>query len=371
MAVLAGSSVNKYRENTRSIVFSLLFVVALVLLSVAERGFGQEEEKWGGGKYQPKINVAVVQFRVSEKTYSSVEAFRNSIEEAVQEALTDSKPQLIIFPEYTSVFVSLIPFYRIIEGADTFAGAFEKLKALYPEMRSIRDVFMRQDGYSRAVIDEVFGGLAARYHIYIIAGTYFHATGEGGELRNRELVYGPNGRVAYYQDKVFLTDFEREVLGLSPGKMEDAVGFRIGKLKIATTICRDTFFPVWSGIYSGYDLWIDIKANGVRYDAAEAERFLRALPARLKESKVPLGITDCLTGHFLDLFWEGESSVMTPYLAESDGAVAGSGGTPVGGENAGGGLNARGEKSVGIRFLSRASSCVSGEILYYNGHEAR
>ena len=61
-------------------------------------------------------------------------------------------------------------------------------------------------------------------------------------------------------------------------------------------------------MYSGADFWIDIKANGELFKEEQKELFTRALPGRIKGSTVPYGVTVCLTGRFLELFWEGESS---------------------------------------------------------------
>jgi predicted amidohydrolase len=142
---------------------------------------------------------------------------------------------------------------------------------------------------------------------WVLAGTRF-ARARDGSLRNRVVVYGPDGRVAYTQDKVYLTEFERDVLGLEAAPLGAARGFRIHGYQIGVTICRDTFFEEWEELFEGFDLWIDVKANGVPFTAEERARFLRALPARLAPAHVRYGMTVCLTGGLLDLLWEGESS---------------------------------------------------------------
>jgi predicted amidohydrolase len=122
-------------------------------------------------------------------------------------------------------------------------------------------------------------------------------------------LYDSSGQSSYVQDKVYLTPFEEQLLGVSPGLLEQAKPLVLNGVRIGITICRDTFFPAWLSQYSGVDLWIDIKANGAAFTQEERERFLRAVPARIGEGGIPYGLTVCLTGSLLDLLWEGESSL--------------------------------------------------------------
>ena len=59
------------------------------------------------------------------------------------------------------------------------------------------------------------------------------------------------------------------------------------------------------------DYWIDIKANGEEFTEDIAGKFYYALPKRIEESGAGGGMTVCLTGSFLDLFWEGSSFIVT------------------------------------------------------------
>ncbi len=165
-------------------------------------------------------------------------------------------------------------------------------------------------------MDALWGGLAVEYETYIGAGTYF-ARGEAGRLHNRAVVYDPAGRRVYEQDKVYLTRFETDLLGVSPGRVRAAGTFPAASVEAVLTICRDTFFDEWESVFSGADVWFDLKANGTDFDEEEMQRFERALPARIASSGIAFGATVCLTGRVLDLYWEGESSLVGP--AESGG----------------------------------------------------
>lgn len=259
----------------------------------------------------PGLKVAAVQLHIDEDLYSSVESFRRRISELIVEC-RQFEPDLIIFPEYTSVFIALIPYSRIIKKAANIAQALEMIKKQEPLLKELRDLFLFNSGLVERVIYSVFADLAGAHGVNIIGGSYFawKKTGEKDvTLRNRAFVFDDKGRLIYSQDKVFLTEFEREVIGLSPGSMENAVPFSINQRRIALSICRDTFMSDWEAHFAGSDLWLDIKANGTKYTPEEAASFMRALPARIGPAGVSAGITTCLTGKFLDLFWEGESSL--------------------------------------------------------------
>jgi len=259
----------------------------------------------------PGLKVAAVQLHIDENLYSSVENFRRRISEVIAEC-SQFEPDLIIFPEYTSVFIALIPYNRIIKKAANIAEGWKMIQKQEPLLKSFSDLFLFNSGLVERVIYSVFADLAEEHNVNIIGGSYFawKETKEGEvSLRNRAFLFDEKGRLIYLQDKVFLTEYEREVLGLSPGSMENAAPFSIGGRRIALSICRDTFMSSWEEHFAGSDLWLDIKANGTKYTPEEAASFMRALPARIGPAGVSAGITTCLTGKFLDLFWEGESSL--------------------------------------------------------------
>ncbi len=261
------------------------------------------------------LRIAAVQLEVRESAYTSVDAFRAWIAGRVEDCLA-YRPDLIVFPEYTAVFVALIPHPEALRRAASLREGWQALRREEPLAGSLRGLLLLNSGFTERVVREVFGGLARRYGVAILAGSYFAAeevtpVGRAGgvELRNRAWLFGPDGEPLYRQDKVFLTEFETDLLGLSPGSLAGPFGFTLQGRQVGLTLCRDTFHPEWEAIYRSFDLWLDIKANGTAYTPEEAESFRRALPARLVPARVPFGLTTCLTGRFLDLFWEGPSSL--------------------------------------------------------------
>jgi predicted amidohydrolase len=277
---------------------------------------------WAGDAGARGIRVAAVQLEVTPALYGSVESFTAAVTGPALRAVQERHPDLIIFPEYTCAFLALSPYSWALKGSTDFADFSRRISQAHPRSGGLTGLLAEQAPRVEETVKAVFSDLARRSGAAIVAGTYFALQPSGrrgvpGELRDRAVVFTADGTLAYTQDKVFLTDFEREVLGISPGKMEEAFPFRVsagngsrldGALAFLT-ICRDTFFPEWEKGARGADLWIDIKANGVPFTAEEREGFRDAIPARLSGSGVPQGMTVCLEGRILDLFWEGESSL--------------------------------------------------------------
>jgi predicted amidohydrolase len=193
------------------------------------------------------------------------------------------------------------------------ADAFGRIRSVAPSADSLRTLLLQRADAVEKSIRAGFAGLARRFGTAIVAGTAFAAEktlGDGWELRNRAYVFGKDGALLCTQDKVFLTEFERNVLGLSPGALQDARPFRICHSTVALTICRDTFHEEWEEAFRGVNLWIDLKANGTPFTEEERAGFGKALAARLPGARVRYGVTACLVGRFLDLSWEGESSIL-------------------------------------------------------------
>lgn len=317
---------------------SHLLVAIFILLQFGRALCAQEI---GSGSNPPSrdhsrdLRIAAVQLEIHSSDLRSFAAFRSHIEALVIRSIAFN-PDLIVFPEYTSVFLALIPYYRVIRTSNSVVEGIARIGAQEPLIQGFRDLFLFNSGLVERAMEEIFASLAGQYNVAILAGTYFAWSGEGREARlvNRTVIFDQEGKIAYTQDKVYLTPFEEQLLGISPGLLMAAAPVVLNGYRIGITICRDTFFRPWVEVHSGSDLWIDIKANGTAFTGEEQERFLRAVPARIVESDIPYGLTVCLTGSLLDLLWEGESS-----LVRKDG-------------------------EQGFRFVEKATSASEEEVLF-------
>ncbi len=255
---------------------------------------------------QSDVRIVGVQFHIQEEIYESPASFAIALEKEIRRAVLNGKerPDLVVFPEYASVFLALTPYAQQIQSATSIDEALTKIRRK-TSVRNIRQLFLNASGRVEDEMDRIWGGLARKYRVALISGTYFAE--REGDLFNLCVVYDEEGNRIYHQPKVYLTDFERDIVGLEPGVLAEAQLWELDGLDIGVTICRDTFFESWNTILGDGDYWIDIKANGAAFNGQEAARFRRALPERIADTGVSGGMTVCLTGRFLDLFWEGRS----------------------------------------------------------------
>ena len=319
----------RYRTSAAAAI-GLVFLFAAIFAAS-----GLDAGSTGAADESTVLRVAAIQFKIEQSDLRSLAAFRSHVESLVIRSMV-FEPDLIVFPEYTSVFPALIPYHSVIQASQSAADGLSRINARDPLIDGFRDLFLLNSGLAERIMEEVFGTLARRHGVAIIPGTYFAWSDRDGEaaLVNRLVVYDRSGQIIYRQDKVFLTPFEDGLLGISPGVLEQAEPFVLRGQRIGITICRDTFFSQWLRVLSGVDLWIDIKANGALYNEEERQRFLRAVPARITEGNIPYGLTVCLTGTLLDMFWEGVSSFVRKDPGEQ------------------------------VRFVEQASSASQEEILF-------
>lgn len=254
------------------------------------------------------LRFAFVQYQIREENYRSESRFYGTMEKIVSGAIEEGA-EVVVFPEYTNVFLALLPLADSLGGIASMEEGLALIRSRYGNRTGLKEFFLLRSGEVRRVMDTVWGGLARYHGVWIAAGTAFAAGGDGS-LRNRLFLYGPDGRLRYTQDKVYLTPFEKELLRLEPGPLRAAEIVEIEGFDIGFTICRDTFFEEWEKKFGAVDLWVDLKANGVEFDREAEKIFLEALPERMSRTSTRYGATVCLTGSFLELFWEGRSSVL-------------------------------------------------------------
>ena len=281
---------------------ALAFLLAALLLGPAPRPAAASPGE---------LRVAAVQLHFTPADLASTAAYVSLIQEAVLRCLPFA-PDLILFPEYASVFLALLPYGRLIQGAQSLDQALQRvLERANRWPTTWGSCSCSNSALTESSLRELFGGLARRHGVAIGAGTWFAPAQANGRtvLVDRAVIFDSSGAQLYTQDKVFLTPFEEGILGLRPGRLSDARPFLLKGRRLALTICRDTYSEEWDGRLAGAELWVDLKANGEPFTQAVRESFLHALPARLSETGVPFGLTVCLTGELAGLRWEGQSFV--------------------------------------------------------------
>lgn len=126
--------------------------------------------------------------------------------------------------------IAVLPEYLSLELAATFDTSTQAdLHASLAAIQRYRDDWLA-----------LYAGLATRFDLHIVAGTFLLAHAEG-RYRNRSDVFSPQGGYAW-QDKLQLTGFEKG-LGVIDGgdalKVFDIDGVRSG-----VSVCYDSEFPL-------------------------------------------------------------------------------------------------------------------------------
>jgi predicted amidohydrolase len=258
---------------------SRIFVwVALVCIVPVSAGRAAGDEAPG------EITIAAVQLHVAPELYVQPGAFSEHARRLMSAA---GAADLYVFPEYAAAFLGL----RRLRGES--AGDVPSRAEVVRAARS-----------AEPQIHALWARLAAERGAYILAGTALVARGD--RLYNRALLYAPDGRLVWWQDKAFPGAPETELLQLDRGSPDDASSFTIGGVRIAVTICRDTYHKLWETRFPNADVWIDIKANELPYTE---EYYRGALPARLPNSPVDSGLTVSLVGSVFGYTFSGPSLV--------------------------------------------------------------
>jgi len=287
--------------------FGVIFFLVIPVLLVSAGGAGQEEG----------LTFAAVQFEITSEKVMDFELFQASVTRRVEEAV-DAGAQVVVFLEYTNSFLSLLPYRDLVAQSSTVEEFLKKLRYREPDLTSPADLFASSAFWVRLLIDELYGSLARKYEIYLVAGTYFHQDPDLDVQRvsNRLVMYDPTGQVIHEQDKVFLTPFESVALGLSPGRLATIEPVVIENLSLGFTICRDAFQSDWDSLYFGTDVLVDLKAENVDIEEQPWDYVSEAIPERVQKTEADYGLTVHLVGSFLDLFWEGSTSLFNDSKGE-------------------------------------------------------
>ncbi len=149
--------------------------------------------------------------------WDTADALRARLSSVVAQAAAQGA-EFLLFPEYAGCEAALQTPLPVGLSADawakTMAGRSDAWRDLHAE-------------------------LAQQHGVWIIAGSLCTNTPDG--LVNRAYVLGPKGQVAW-QDKLILTPYERDQMGLVPGAALTV--FDTGTLRFGILICYDSEFPL-------------------------------------------------------------------------------------------------------------------------------
>jgi predicted amidohydrolase len=126
----------------------------------------------------------------------------------------------------------MLPEYLALELAYTFGP--EVYNDLHRSLASVDTLY--------ADWLALFGGIAQRHGIYVLAGSFLRLHEDGG-YRNRSVLFDPQGHHGW-QEKLRLTGFEKDAKVITPGDALKVFDTEWGRVGI--NICYDVEFPLYA-----------------------------------------------------------------------------------------------------------------------------
>jgi len=274
-----------------------------------------------------KVTVACVQQR--NVIVSSQEEFEALARRFVRLAQAKSA-QLVIFPELAGFMLAPSLFSgikrsfikRADKGKQPGAGAVQRAVkrladaaagALGGYWGSMDGLLRKNSGGLWHAYVDTFGKLAQESGIIIVGGSLYVRDYETDTLRHRAYVFGTDGQILGYQDKLNLTTDEQEwVVAGTDLTILDAPFGRFGLL-----IGQDVLYPELARLLAvqGADLLVGIAAIP---GAAQAQVIRSALALRAEENQIFSAASFLLGPNYLGQVSQedylGQSAVMAPTL---------------------------------------------------------
>ena len=274
-----------------------------------------------------KVTVACVQQR--NVIVSSQEEFEALARRFVRLAQAKSA-QLVIFPELAGFMLAPSLFSgikrsfikRADKGKQPGAGAVQRAVkrladaaagALGGYWGSMDGLLRKNSGGLWHAYVDTFGRLAQESGIIIVGGSLYVRDYETDTLRHRAYVFGTDGQILGYQDKLNLTTDEQEwVVAGTDLTILDAPFGRFGLL-----IGQDVLYPELARLLAvqGADLLVGIAAIP---GAAQAQVIRSALALRAEENQIFSAASFLLGPNYLGQVSQedylGQSAVMAPTL---------------------------------------------------------
>lgn len=263
---------------------------------------------------------------------AAIYATRDEFENAVRRYLRHSHARaahLVVFPELMGILLapSLIP--RLKRGVIKRADRGRRPTAGFVTRRvgrvadatagllggglrgSVMRILTKHSADLSDAYFEVFGSLAREFGTSILAGSIYVQDEETGTPRQRSYLFGSEGEILGYQDKLHLTPAEAQFA--TPGSQLEVIDARLGQLGIL--IGRDVLYPELARLLAlqGADVIVGIAASP---GTAQANMIRSALALRAEENQLFVAASFMLGPNYLgednpeDYY--GQSGVLAP-----------------------------------------------------------
>ncbi len=259
--------------------------------------------RWESSRHAPplqpdRLTVGLAQMRLdlvpSAREYA-LNAYR-----LVRHA-TERGAQFVAFPEYTGLpLLGLVPGVTDLDRGGALDDALDAIGGV-----RVADIFRLTASAARRVYLATFSTLAARFRVYLAAGTLITRAADG-RLSNTAHLFGPDGALIGMQAKLHC--FSTEAGWLSTGDTLRVFDLPFGRL--AMPVCMD--YTYWETVrlaaLRGAEILIDPSAGA---DGDREWRAARGVRARVGE--VPCyGLHVYGIANQFGLRWRGPSRVVAP-----------------------------------------------------------
>ncbi len=216
-----------------------------------------------------RVKIALAQYPIIQ--HVNLEAWKTYTEKWIVEAAL-SGTDLLVFPEYASVELT--------------GFANEEIKQdIAKQIQYLRDL---SEWYR-----EVFQNLARKHSVYIVAPSIPFFAAEKNLTVNRCFIFSKNGAVGY-QDKIFMTRFEKEHWGISSSEavsgefVQKIFETEIGNIAISSGFDIEFSEPSLSAALGGAEI---ILAPSFSSDLKSSNRVHIGARARALENQIYVAVS--------------------------------------------------------------------------------
>lgn len=270
--------------------------------------------------------IACVQMKLRAEDYRTEQTFENKIMSIMDQIRRESGEGrlLVVFPEHIGTFCIMCNAPQGVWSKNSFAKASASLVRhnwvavihymVTYRVSPVRALFLAKATEIERIYLSVFTKAARKYGAWIIAGSGTLRWGETKRIYNSSPAITPTGDVMYRQHKVNLVEMEgRGGLDLEPAPLNymSVVQSPFGDLGVA--VCLDAFQDeVRQRLMGlGAQILIQPSANNGPWNEWQQQDWLRSSFAAVAENnEFDLAINPMLVGNFLDVEFEGQSSII-------------------------------------------------------------
>ncbi len=287
------------------------------------------------------IQLIAVQMKLDINDFYSQQSFEEKIKNLMKEVDKKRNPEfpaLVVFPEDVGLMLLAQDQKETLNDVATIEEAIKKMTMKYflpacwyrlkYKISWVPALYYYHNNIIAKTYFDTFSIMAREHQVYLVAGStllphyqiddgqvFYQENPLGPEIYNTSYLFGPDGKVIGYQDKVYLLEIEREEgLHLTPGNIEDIEVFHteIGSLGIA--VCLDAFKEdVVSRLRDQQaDILIQPSANSKLWDRQQQEEWLESshkYTYRLKYFKY--AVNPMMNGQLFNLSFFGQSSIIS------------------------------------------------------------